>query len=730
MAVKALKDLFLIKLGFRQRLFSRKSSIIININYLTFRAMDTYFSKQSLLLFILVFFIHPVCYSQIEEESVFFVGRGKNHRWISHPSSDDALYQIISKEALQHLEKRKNKVVGLKTEADWFAYQNAIKEKLTEPLSKFEKSPLKPEITGVLERENFIVEKIIYESHPKFYVTACLFIPKARQNQAPAIIYCSGHNALGFRSETYQHIILNLVEKGFVVLAYDPIGQGERLQYLDLETGKSAIGSSTQEHSYAGVQTSFTGSSLADYFIWDGIRAVDYLSTRSEIDMKRIGISGRSGGGTQAAMIAACDDRILAAAPENYITNFKRLFQAIGPQDAEQNPWFGIARGIDHPDFIHARAPKPTLIISTTNDYFNIQGARETFNEAKKSYSAFGMAENIQMTEDFGKHESTLNNRKALYAFFQKHLDLPGNNKDIETKPFLVEELWSTKTGQIGSSKPGETIFSLNKKQFSKKSIPNSQLAQQIAHLAGIEFNHTLTSSVFTGKIYKDDTVVEKYFIESQHEDYVLPVYVAGKKGSDPEKILVWVKPEGNVELFQHKMINELINQGYTVISADLPGIGELHNPDYIGDGTIKQVRFNYLFGANLVGKSIAGIQAEAFDLLIQFINTDARFQSKKIHALVEGTASAAFLHYTAFKNPFEKSALITQFLSEKDLVFENLYPPEEAFYVVPGSLSYYNLSDLLKFHQKDTYKVVPEFYKNLSENGKTGIIGFLNSGN
>ena len=366
--------------------------------------------------------------------------------------------------SFKHLENRKNLVTGLSTKADWQAYQNTTKQKLRSSLSRFEKNALNPKITGVLERENFKVEKVIFESHPGFFVTSCLFIPKKRQNPAPAIIYCSGHNVLGFRGETYQHIILNLVEKGFIVLAFDPIGQGERLQYLDMVTGKSVIGSSTQEHSYAGVQTLFTGTSLADYFIWDGIRAIDYLSTRSEVDMNRIGITGRSGGGTQAAMIAACDDRILAAAPENYITNFKRLFQAIGPQDAEQNLWFGIARGIDHPDFFHARAPKPSLIISTTNDYFNIQGARETFDEVKTSYSAFGMAENVQMVEDFGKHETTVNNRQAMYSFFQKHLSLPGNNEDVGTQPFDAEELWVTLTGQVSSSMPCHTIFDLSRK--------------------------------------------------------------------------------------------------------------------------------------------------------------------------------------------------------------------------------------------------------------------------
>ena len=677
---------------------------------------------------ILALLVTPLSYAQEGESSVFFVNRGKKQEWLSFPSKQDALYRIISNTAFEQLENRKNRLASLNTRSDWQKYQNEINQTLYASLSKFKKTPLNPETTGILVRDGVTIEKIIYESHPNFYVTASLFLPRKRQHPAPAIIYCSGHSELGFRSETYQHVILNLVEKGFIVLAYDPIGQGERLQYPDLETGKSTIGSSTQEHSYAGVQTLLSGSSLSDYFIWDGIRAVDYLFTREEVDKDRIGITGRSGGGTQAAMIAACDDRILAAAPENYVTNFKRLFQAIGPQDAEQNPWFGIARGIDHADFIHARAPKPTLIISTTNDYFSIQGARETFYEVKNSYAALGMTENVLMVENFGEHESILENRKAMYAFFQKFLNMPGNNEEIETEPFPAEELWSTQTGQVRSSKKGETVSSLNKTYFQRKQVPDNQLQQRIAHLAGIEFSHNLTSSVFTGKVLRDEIVVEKYFLENQLEDYVLPVYVARKNGTDPEKILVWIKPEGNVEFLQSKLINTMINQGYTVISADLPGTGELNNPDYTGDGSIGQVRFNYLFGANLVGKSIAGIQAEAIDLLIQFIHTDTRFKLKKIHAWVEGTASVAFLHYTAFNHPFEKSVLITQFPSEKELVDEAIYDPEEAFYVVPGSLPYYQLSDLLQFHRKETFKIIPELHKELSEKAKTEIISFLHS--
>ena len=122
---------------------------------------------------------------------------------------------------------------------------------------------------------------------------------------------------------------MNLVRKNFLVFAFDPVGQGERLEYYNPETKKSIVGGPTTEHSYPGTQAFITGSSQARYMIWDGIRAVDYLLSRKEVDPERIGITGRSGGGTQSAYIAAMDERIYAAAPECYITNFTRLFQTI-----------------------------------------------------------------------------------------------------------------------------------------------------------------------------------------------------------------------------------------------------------------------------------------------------------------------------------------------------------------------------------------------------------------
>lgn len=660
--------------------------------------------KQHLIIVLTLFLSISNLFSQESSKSSFY-SEGDKRTWILYQNNNQALYNIISNEAFSLLEQRKQHINKLSAKADWQEYQKDLKARLFESMNRFEKTPLNAKVTGKLERENFTVEKILFESHPGFYVTAALFIPKKLQKPAPAVIYCSGHTELGFRSDVYQRVIINLVEKGFVVFAFDPLGQGERLQYIDLETGKSKVGGPTTEHSYAGAQTLLTGISLSNYFIWDGVRAVDYLETRPEVDMQRIGITGRSGGGTQSAMIAAYDERIYAAAPECYITSFKRLLQSIGPQDAEQNQYKAIKLGFDHPDFMHLRAPKPTLIVTTTHDFFSQQGARESFAEAKKSYAAFGFPENVKMTEDFGIHESTKNNRESVYAFFQEYLNLPGNSEDHEIVPFTYDELLVTSTGQIGTSLKGKTVFDLNQSYFRNNTADKNQLAETIKTVSGIELNRKLDAAVFTGKIKNDQYEVEKYFLENNQNDFALPVYVFKNNKSQTDKILFWLSSQGKEQHLKDSLIIPYLNLGYTIISADLPGIGELNDPGFEGDGFVQKVPFNYTFGANLIGKSIPGIQAEAIDLLVQFAQKE--FPKNKIHAFVENELSTSVLIYATQQNCFEKIELQNPVEFNPKIIETEYYNPKLAYAVVPGSLPYFNFDDLILFLKKQDVEIV-----------------------
>src|SRR5690606_12845416 len=163
---------------------------------------------------------------------------------------------------------------------------------------------------------------------------------------------------------------------------------GERRQYQS-DSRRKGLGP-TQKHSYGGSLSFLLGRSPAYYFIWDGMRAIDYVCSRPDVDTTRIGITGRSGGGTQTAYIAAFDSRIKAAAPECYITSYEKLLLTRGPQDAEQNFAGGIHSGLDIADLMVLFAPKPLRMLTTTRDMFNIQGARDAFEGARRVYRAFG----------------------------------------------------------------------------------------------------------------------------------------------------------------------------------------------------------------------------------------------------------------------------------------------------------------------------------------------------
>lgn len=653
-------------------------------------------------------------------------------KWHAYRNNEQALYKIISTEAYRLLEERQERVSKLQTQAHWDDYRTEVRSKLFSSMEKFERTPLNAKITGTIKRPGFTVEKIIFESQPGFYVTACLFLPKQRQMPGPTIIYCSGHTDNGFRSETYQLAILNLVDKGFIVLAFDPIGQGERGQYIDPKTGKSKIGLGTKEHSYAGIQTLLSGTSLTDYFVWDGSRAVDYLLTRKEVDPKRIGITGRSGGGTQSGMIAAYDERIYAAAPEAWMNNFKRLLQSIGPQDAEQNPYQIIKKGIDYPDYLHLRAPKPTLIVTTDHDFFSIHGARETYLEAQRSYHAFGKPKNLQMTEDDGVHQSTRNNREALYAFFQTQLGLPGDPTEKEMTTFKAEELQVTETGQISTAAKSKTIFDLNQIYFKDQTVPEGQMKKAIKNTAALSFDRQITAAVYTGKRSSAAYRIEKYFLEQNKEDYALPVITISSPKKTGNKILVWLHDAGKDQIAEDELLLKLLAAGFTIISADLPGVGELRDPNYRGDGFIEGVPNNYIFGAQMVGKSIPGIQAEAIDLLLQFVQKQ-NTASNPIYALAEGAVGSALLHFTSQKNPFTKMAICGTTRSNRLLMETEYYSAKQAFTIVPGSLGIYDVQDLVEILPKGAIEFFDEQNpeqsakpSRMNSTNKQGILDFL----
>ncbi len=243
---------------------------------------------------------------------------------------------------------------------------------------------------GTFRREGYRVEKVIFESRPGHHVTASFYVPEGKPPYPGVLLPC-GHSDNGKAYDQYQRAAILLAKNGMAVLCYDPIGQGERYQRLDAQ-GKPVV-RGTAEHTMAGIGALLVGRQEASYAIWDGLRALDYLAGRSEVDPRRLGCTGNSGGGTLTAYLMALDDRIAVAAPSCYITSLERLFATIGPQDAEQNITGQVAAGMEHADYVTMRAPKPTLLTVGTRDFFDIQGSWDTFREVKLIYGRLGFGE-------------------------------------------------------------------------------------------------------------------------------------------------------------------------------------------------------------------------------------------------------------------------------------------------------------------------------------------------
>lgn len=625
--------------------------------------------------------------------------------WLRFSDASNSLYHYLAAQSFDLLDKRADQVAALVSLSDWKERQQSLRKTLNDIVGPFpEKTPLQAKVVKTVNKADYKMEQVIYESQPAFYVTSSIFIPNGLKGKAPAIIYCSGHSADGYRGAVYQHVILNLVKKGFIVLAFDPVGQGERLQYFDPTTGKSTVGGPTHEHSYPGAQAFVAGNSQARYMIWDGIRSVDYLLSRKEVDPDRIGITGRSGGGTQSAYIAAFDERIKAVAPENYITSFTRLFESVGPQDAEQNFFNGIKRGIDHADLLEVRAPKPALMITTTRDAFSIQGARETAKEVARVYQVYGKEDNFGIVEDDAPHASTLKNREAMYAFFQKALNNPGSSKDEDPELLSSDEIRVTQTGQVSSSLGGETVFSLNRKESEKRmrklqsfreDLSTDFLSTVVAsakRLSGYEEPKEMTNPVFTGRFQREGYVIEKYFVKGEG-DYPIP-YLLVKPERPNHKALLYLNPLGkSVEALAGGEIEWFVKKGYTVLAPDLVGMGEMGPGDFRGDAYIGNTSFNIWFASIQIGRSIVGIQAGDLVRLTRMLHEDTAIT--EIYGFAREQAAPVLLHAAAFEPLIERIALIEPYSSYRSIVMNKSYNPVFIPATVPGAIGVYDLPDL-----------------------------------
>lgn len=369
------------------------------------------------------------------------------------PMADDGFPVKLSdwlKQRLHALSDTREKAFEqLNGHEDLRRWQEARREFFLQQIGEFpDRNPLNARVVGRLDGQGYRIEKVMIESRPRHHVTASLYLPESK-GPFPAVLIPCGHSHTGKAAGQYQRAAILFARNGMAALCYDPVGQGERYQIIDQEGGHSFFADiprelavphpavrhlCTTEHTLMGVGSILLGENVAQYRIWDGMRAIDYLQSRDDIQPDRIGCTGNSGGGTLTSYLMALDDRIVAASPGCYLTTFRRLIETKGPQDAEQNIFGQMAFGMDAADYVMMRAPTPVLICASTRDAtFDIRGARDVFLQANRFYSHLGFPDRVALNEADAPHGYYIQHREAVARWM--HRWLLGQEKVIWEKP-------------------------------------------------------------------------------------------------------------------------------------------------------------------------------------------------------------------------------------------------------------------------------------------------------
>ncbi len=591
-----------------------------------------------------------------------------------------------------------------KTPEQIATYQKTLREQFVQAIGGLpERTPLNPKVTGVVARDGYRVEKVIFESLPGFYVTALLFLPDASRHPSPfpGVLVPCGHAGEAKAYEEYQTMGALLALNGMAALVFDPIDQGERSQdpsLLPKIWGTSA-------HTMLGVGSILLGRNTARFEIWDGMRAIDYLQSRPEIDPKRIGCTGNSGGGTQTSYLMALDDRIVAAAVSCYITSFEALLSTIGPQDAEQNVFGQLAFGMDHADYLMMRAPTPILICAATQDFFDIQGTWTSFRYAKRLYTRLGVAERISLLENDATHNYNKTQREGVARWMSRWL-LGVDQAIVEPSIALLsaEEARCTPDGQVMRLAGARSTYDLNrdfeKEQAARRrrlwsTTPLSNRLAEVRRLAGVRPLAELPEPTLELRDAGDrgGFRVEKALVTVEDGLY-LPGLVFYPQG----------EPVGNVVLYVHESgkeadaspggpIEKLAQAGHVVAAVDVRGTGETQAKGGWG-GDLFGADTKDAFTTYLLGRSYVGMRAE--DILIC-----ARAIRERSYGPVDlvavGHMCVPALHAAALEPElFGSVRLVGGLVSWADVV-ERGQSRGQLANVVHGALCEYDLPDLAR---------------------------------
>jgi cephalosporin-C deacetylase-like acetyl esterase len=581
-----------------------------------------------------------------------------------------------------------------------------------------QETPLNARTVGTIDRSGYRIEKLVYESMPEVYVTAHLYVPTTGKPPYPGIIVPLGHTENGKAYRNYQYSYQNLARMGYVVLAYDPFGQGERRQYLRPASGHAF---STGEHTQAGRPMILFGSGFARYRVWDGIRSLDYLLSRSEVDPQRIGCTGHSGGGTMTMYLIALDPRIQAAVAVE--ANFENM---AGPHydppgaiaDAEQDLVGSLPLGLDRGDLLAAFAPKPLLMSYTVHDqgqtYSPVyeEAIRENYDELRRLYGILGAGEKVDLFAGHLPHEMDYFQRRAMYGWFNRwfgKIDTGVEENDFEASS--EADLNCTTTGQVLTSLGGRSVVQLNRErakellpaglfctQGADPSSAREQVRAQLAKMLAIPSKRSPLNDRILASLPGRKLRIDEIQFESEPGVRITGWFVRAKEGAATRPCVLFVSDGlADEAVAEPSPLDEILTQGNAICAIHLRGM-TLSTPRPPSGGPVfyrgmkLKERFawtNLVLGSPVIGQRV-------WDILrcLDYLKTRPDVDGSQIRILGRGPAGLAALMAGALDESV-RSVLLDRTLATYSSIVDAEEYDLALDWFVPGILQHFDIPDI-----------------------------------
>jgi dienelactone hydrolase len=540
-----------------------------------------------------------------------------------------------------------------------------------------ERTPLNARVTGKLERAGYRVEKVVYESWPNLHISANLYVPTIGTPPYPGVLFQMGHSGNGKAYPLYQKCCQGLARLGFVVLGFDPMGQGERIYYPTADGSRSRLpGGADDEHTVPGKQLLLVGDSSVRLQTWDAVRSLDYLASLPFVDAQRLASTGQSGGGTNTMLLAAVDDRLAAAAaacPNTENVAVAGFNPPGATDDAEQNFPGAGPLGFDRWDLLYPLAPKPLLVLPSARDFFGtyspnyIASGVEEFEKLKKVYGVLGHGDRIGWADSPLPHGLGYHVRLAIYNWFQRWLK---NASAVTEEPPVAPEPDAALFAAEGSTVRalgGETPFSMARRR------PVRRSAVPLDRLLGVSPDKPRAASLRKTEFRR--VTVEAIEVPSAPKVWI-PGYLFQPKSGTPKQLIVIVDAAGRAQWQEDALYDELASSGHAVCAVDVRGIGDL-TPEF-GRGAARHngshsTEQHYAWASLILGKPLLGQRVTDILAVVHALRGRAEFAGRRVLVAARGILTPA-AQFAAVLDP----GIDRLFLSGGLVSFGNVMETEE----------------------------------------------------